>query len=313
MGRVTAFISTATAACLLVPIVTFGQSNVERNVVYGMVSGTALLLDVHRPVRGNRIGVLYLGGGGWASAPEYSAQGLKETAYIPLVTALTNAGYTVFAINYRSTPVFSYPEPVEDVKRAIRYIRYNADRYGIDRNRLGGFGGSAGGHLISLAAMMDTPVDGVDPDPISRESTRLQALALVAAPTNLLGDDVIGSGALGAFMRMRPPVATTPHSSAQWRLYHDASPLSYVTSAAPPTLLIHGDADRSVAVGQSEAFYAALQRAGVPSKIVLVPGGEHGATFGLSQGVTRPPNWPDYIAEIVTWFDRYLATVAANK
>ena len=280
--------------------------SVERNVIYGMVSGAALLLDVYRPAQSNGLGVLYLGGGGWASGPEYSAIALKDTAFVPLVNALAKAGYTVFAINYRTTPVFSYPEPLEDVRRAIRFVRHSASQYGIDPNRIGGFGGSAGGHLMALAALTADTGDAGDPDPINRQSTRIQAMALVAAPLDLLAPDFVGSAAMGAFMRMRPPVANAPATSGQVRLYRDASPITHISADDPPTILIHGDADKQVSLRQSQAFDTALRKANVPSKLVVVPGGDHGATFGLAAGVSRPPNWPDEIGEIVRWFDQHL-------
>jgi acetyl esterase/lipase len=270
-----------------------------------MVSGAALLMDAYRPVQSNGLGVLYLGGGGWASGPEYSAIGLKDTAFVPLLNALAKAGYTVFAINYRTTPVFSYPEPLADVRRAIRFVRHSANPYGIDPNRIGGFGGSAGGHLIALAALTPNTGDAGDLDPINRQSTRIQAMALVAAPLDFLAPDFAGP-AMGAFMRMRPPAANAPESSGQVRLYRDASPITHISADDPPTLLIHGDADTQVPLRQSEAFNTALQKVNVPSKLVVVPGGDHGATFGLAAGVSRPPNWPDYIGEIVGWFDLHL-------
>ena len=285
---------------------TSAAQSIERNVIYGMVSGAALLMDVHRSTALNGLGVFYLGGGGWASAPEYSATGLKDTAHMPLVSALTRAGYTVFAINYRSTPAFSYPDPVEDVQRAVRFVRHHATRFGVDPNRLGGFGGSAGGHLVALTALKGEGGVKDDAEPINRESTRLQAVAVVAAPTDLLESDAAGAGAVGAFMRMRPPAANAAANSMAVRLYRDASPITHVSADDPPTLLVHGDADRSVALRQSVAFNAALQRVGVPSKLLVVPGGEHGATFGLAEGASRPANWPDYIDEIVQWFHRYL-------
>ena len=295
------------AACFVAIIATSAAAqSVERNVVYGMVSGAALLLDMHRPIMSNGLGVLYLGGGGWASAPEYSATGLKDTAHMPLVNALTRAGYTVFAINYRSTPAFSYPDPVEDVQRAVRFVRHNAARFGVDSDRLGGFGGSAGGHLVTLTAMKGERGIIDDADPINRQSTRLQAVAVVAAPTDFVAADAAGAGAVGAFMRMRPPAANAPANSVAVRLYRDASPITHISADDPPTLLIHGDADRSVALRQSVAFNATLQKVGVPSKLVVVAGGEHGATFGLAEGASRPADWPDYIGEIVQWFDRYL-------
>ncbi|MCH7475257.1 MAG: alpha/beta hydrolase, partial [Gemmatimonadetes bacterium] len=68
---------------------------------------------------------------------------------------LLDAGYTVFTINHRAAPRFRYPAAVEDAQRAVRFIRHNAQRYGVDPDRIGGYGGSSGAHLVSLLGTMD--------------------------------------------------------------------------------------------------------------------------------------------------------------
>jgi dipeptidyl aminopeptidase/acylaminoacyl peptidase len=87
-------------------------------------------------------------------------------------------------------------------------------------------------------------------------------------------------------------------------LYDAASPVTQVSANAPPTLLIHGDADPLVPFQQSVAMETALRTAGVPVKLVAVPGGVHGADFGAAG--TPHPDWPNYYAETVAWFDKYL-------
>src|SRR5262245_26231251 len=121
---------------------------VERNVIYGMHSGAALLLDVHRPRKPNGYGIVFVAGSGFQADPAYGARPLKETQIDLWGPPLTAAGYTVFAVNHRGAPRFHYPAAIEDVQRAIRFVRAHAGDYGIDAAHLGGLGGSSGGNLI---------------------------------------------------------------------------------------------------------------------------------------------------------------------
>src|SRR5215831_8048288 len=141
---------------LALSVTVAAQARVETNVVYGMYSGTALLLDVHYPERPNGFGIVFIPGSGWNAPLGYSAAPLKESPQVAMyVPSLTQAGYTVFAITHRATPTFRYPVPLEDVQRAVRFIRHNASKYGIDSARIGGSGGSSGAHLVSLLATLD--------------------------------------------------------------------------------------------------------------------------------------------------------------
>jgi len=92
------------------------------------------------------------------------------------------------------------------------------------------------------------------------------------------------------------------NSVAVKALYDAASPVTQVGPNSPPTLLIHGDADALVPYAQSVAMETALRKAGVPTRLITVPGGVHGADFG---GGTHP-DWPNYYGETVAWFDQYL-------
>src|SRR5438128_285756 len=172
---------------LALSVTVAAQARVETNVVYGMYSGTALLLDVHYPEQPNGFGIVFIPGSGWNAPLGYAAVPLKESPQVAMyVPSLTQAGYTVFAITHRATPTFRYPAPLEDVQRAVRFIRYNAAKYGINPTRIGGFGGSSGGHLVSMLATMDGTGDPSDPDPVNRESAKLQCITARAAPIDLL-------------------------------------------------------------------------------------------------------------------------------
>jgi acetyl esterase/lipase len=271
---------------------------VERNVIYGMFSGAALLLDVYRPAKPNGFGIVFIAGSGFHADPEYGARPLKDTQIDLWGPPLTAAGYTVFAINHRGAPRFHFPAAIEDVQRAIRFVRAHAPEYGIDGAHLGGLGGSSGGSLIALAAVRAAPGMADDADAVNRQPATLQVIVLRAAVTDLRNMPT-AEGANFVVAYMETP---SGNSAAARSLYEAASPVTQVRSSPPPTLLIHGDADGLVPYQQSVAMEAALRQAGAPTRLITVPGGVHGADFGGGSH----PEWPDYYAETVSWFDKYL-------
>ena len=273
-------------------------TKVERNVVYGMYSGAALLLDAYRPAKSNGFGVVFIAGSGFQAAPEYGARPIKETQIELWGPPLVAAGYTVFSVNHRGAPRFHYPAALDDVQRAIRYVRAHARDYGIDAARLGGLGGSSGGNLIGLAAVRAAPGIAGDADPVNREPATLQVVVLRAAVSDLRSlPTAEGANFVVSYMET-PPGNSAPVKA----LYDAASTVTQVGPNSPPTLLIHGDADALVPYAQSAAMEAALRKAGVPTRLITVPGGVHGADFG---GGTHP-DWPNYYGETVAWFDKYL-------
>jgi len=297
-------------ALLGLSVAAAAQGRVEKNVVYGMYSGSALLLDVHYPAQPNGLGIVFIAGSGWNSALGYGAAPLKESPQVEIyVPSLTQAGYTVFTVTHRATPAFRYPVPVEDAQRAVRFIRHNAAKYRIDPTRIGGSGGSSGAHLVSMLATMDGVGDPDDADPVNRESAKLQCVVARAAPIDLLRmTPSLGAAALALLLGANVTEAT-PKASAEYKAAWAASPINYVSKDDPPTLLVHGDADRTVPFNQSEMMEAALRKVGVPVKLIRIEGGDHGPTF---PGAKNPP---DYKAAMVKWFDEYLrgGSSSSNK
>ena len=281
------------------------EPRIDRNIVFGMYAGLALLMDVYRPERPNGFGVLFLGGSGWAAPPGWDTPGLKDKEpqlrlWIP---ALLGAGYTAFAVNHRAAPRFPYPAALEDIERAVRFIRSRAGDLGIEPSRIGAVGGSSGAHLACLAALRAAAGDPGCTDPVDRESSALQCLVLREAPTDLLrmareGDEE-GAEYVRAFLEGEG--ANGPSSP---ETYAAASPLHLVTRGAPPTLLIHGDADTTVPYRQSVAMADALRGIGTAVKLLTIPGGIHAPDFGAEDGPR--PEWPDYLGEMTAWLDRYL-------
>jgi acetyl esterase/lipase len=106
---------------LLASVTLTAAPRIESNVIYGMYSGLALLMDVYYPEKPNGYGVVFIAGSGWHAPQEYSAEPLSKgpqgKLYAPRLTA---AGYTVFSISHRAAPRFRYPAAVEDARRAVR-------------------------------------------------------------------------------------------------------------------------------------------------------------------------------------------------
>jgi acetyl esterase/lipase len=265
----------------------------ETNVIFGMYSGLALLMDIYHPRTPKRYGILFIAGSGFNAPLSYDAERLKQNKESEIYALpLTDAGYTVFSINHRATPRFRYPAPVEDAQRAVWYIRYHASDYGIDPKRIGAVGSSSGGYLVSMLGVLDGAGDPKDASPINRESAKVQCVVATFAPCDLLQMGT-HSSLLGMYLLQDP-------NSTEFRLFFEASPISHVATGDPPFLLIHGDADQVVPFDQSVQMERALKEAGVPVKLLCIPGGGHGPTFG---GIENPP---DYIGEMIRWFDQHL-------
>ena len=155
----------------------------QPNIVYGMYSGLALLLDVHHPEQSNGHGVIYINGSGWHAPLGHDATPLKETPLgLPYIEAMCAAGYTVFAINHRAAPRHRYPAAIEDARRAVRFMRQHAERYDIRADRIGACGGSSGGHLVSLLGTQASVGTADDADPVNRQDASVQCTHHEASP-----------------------------------------------------------------------------------------------------------------------------------
>jgi acetyl esterase/lipase len=291
--------------------VAFAQARVDKNVVYGMYSGLALLTDVYRPAQPNGIAIVAVQGSGWYSPMRYDASQLKASREVTIhAERFAAAGYTVFAINHRQAPRFRYPAPIEDVQRAVRFVRFHASEYGITSDRIGAWGSSSGGHMAELLGTMDGKGDASDSDPVNRIDARVQAVVALFAPSDLalLFSTMERPGALTSLMGFSyqdPATAFVPARPDDFenRQYRDASPVTHVSRDDPPMLLMHGDADTIVPIKQSEIMEAALKQAGVAVRLIRVPGGAHGPNFRLPVG---DPRLPDHVGEAVRWFDAHL-------
>ncbi len=237
----------ATLACA------WAQTNVDfkrtEDVIYGRKFGTALTLDVFQPRPANGVGVILMVSGGWFSAHE----AINTALFQPLL----NRGYTVFAVVHGSQPKFNITEIVPDINRAVRFIRHNAAQYGVDPNRLGITGASAGGHLSLTMGTQGGPGDPKAKDPIDRESSAVQCVACFFPPTDFLnyskpGEDAVGVGVLKSFKAAFGPRSDTAED--RQKLGREISPIYFVHSNMPPMLIMHGDADTLVPICQAQNF-----------------------------------------------------------
>lgn len=250
-------------------------------------------MDIYRPENPNGYGVIHISGSGWTAPLSLDARPLKESVHVEIeALPLVAAGYTVFTINHRATPRFKYPAALEDAQRAVRFIRHNADRYGIQPDRIGAMGGSSGGHLVSLLGVLDGAGDTNDESPINRTSARVQCVVTRAAPVDFRRWSVPW------FLDVRLPSDDGP--SQERRIIEGASPITHVSADSPPFLLIHGEADQVVPVEQSLLFAEALTAAGVPVEVVRVPGAGHGPQMPGATGLV------DIGQRAVEWMARYL-------
>ena len=257
-------------------------------VVYGQRQGHNLAMDVLRPARTNGFGVVLMVSGGWRSSTPGSFPSW-------MVAPLLRRGYTVFPVYHISQPEATVMEIVEDVNRAVRFIRHHARDYGVDPRRLGVTGGSAGGHLsLMLATRGGTgPADAADP--IERESSAVQAVAIFFPVTDLLnlGSSTENPGDGGPpknFVKAFGPQST---NLAVWKVIgRELSPIYYVRSNLPPILILHGDADTLVPLDQSERFQAQAQESGCRVELRVHHRGGHG-WWSLIWDIRRFADWFD--------------------
>lgn len=272
----------------------------NEDVIYGRKYGTALTMDVFRP-KGNANGaavVLVISGGFFSS---------HEAVNPAFARPLLDRGYTVFAVVHGSQPRYTVPEIVQDMNRAVRYIRHHAKDYGIDAGRIGVSGASAGGHLSLMLGTAGEKGDPAAKDPVDRESSRVQAVACFFPPTDFLnfgapGKELIHAQDHGKPFRAAFDYRELDKESNLWvpvtdparlrELTQRISPITHVTADDPPTLIIHGDSDNLVPLQQSETMVEKLKGAGVEAKLVVKTGAGHG-WLTMAQDMKTLADWFD--------------------
>jgi acetyl esterase/lipase len=269
------------------------------DVIYGRKFGTALTMDVFAPkAKANGAGVIWCVSGGWYSNHDSVNPGFAK----PFV----DRGYTVFAVVHGSQPRFSIPEVLDDMHRAVRFIRANAGRYGIDKDRIGISGASAGGHLSLMQGVAPRPGDPLSKDPVQQESSRVAAVACFFPPTDFLnygkaGESALGDGTLKNFKapfnfveldKQTNSYVVITDEERRRRIGKQISPVYHVTKDSAPALVIHGDADKLVPIQQAELLVAAYKQAGATAELVVKPGAAHGWA-DIGKDVSRFADWFD--------------------
>lgn len=246
------------------------EIEVQEDYIYGRKDGMALTFDVVRPAEPNGIGLCFMVSGGWNSMWFPPKQFVRDSLY----QSLLSSGYTLFLIRHGSAPKYKVPEAVDDVRLAIKKIRDNGANFGVDPNKLGAFGGSAGGHL---SIMLGTT--GV-------ENQRVAAVAAYFPPTNLNGyvDD--------PKFRQDFPALVFDRS-----LVDPMSPELQATSDDAPILMIHGDQDTLVPLAHSEKLKVKLDEQKVANQLIVIENAGHAFAGDDKKRAEEA---------LLEWFDKHL-------
>ncbi len=231
-------------------------------------SESNLLLDVYEPMglTGKLPAVMVIHGGGWFG-------GDKADAYNSEVSkSLATEGFVVFSVNYRLVPKARYPAQLDDVQRAVRWVRAHADEYGIDAKRIGAIGDSAGGHLASLLGTRETR-DNSD-EKLSTFSSKVKCVVDLYGPSDFMTD--ISTSKLPNFATNLVKNLFGIKREDALELYREGSPITHVDKNSAPFLIMHGDKDPLVPADQSNRLADALKKAGVEVKLIMMLNDGHG-------------------------------------
>lgn len=264
----------------------------HENIVYAETHGIGLVMDIFVPTgEKNGLGIIDVASGAW-----HSDRGkINDHKRARMYDIFCGRGYTVFAVRPGSVSKFTGLEMLDHLQKGIAWVKRHASDYGVDPNRLGLTGASAGGHLACLSAVTAGPDGGI---------AAVCAVGVFFPPTDLVGlteEDpelksdarIIGALRAIAFNGRMEGVTREQIGETLTRL----SPARLVSGNEPPFLLIHGDADPVVPLRQSELMKAALEEMGVSAELIIKAGGGH--------------PWPtihEEVALLADWFDQRLSS-----
>ncbi len=243
-------------------------TKVDKDVAYG--THERHKLDVYTPKGDGPFPlVVWVHGGAWSAGSKAGAG--------PAVKLLDH-GYAVAAVNYRLSQHAVFPAQIEDCKAALRHLRENAKKYKLDADHIGVWGSSAGGHLVALLGTSGD-VKELDGGKDVKTSSRVQCVVDWFGPTDLTK--------MAEQSKVKGPIDHDAKDSPESKLIGGAiqenkekaaraNPLTYVTKDDPPFLIVHGDADPLVPLGQSEILADALKKEKVAVELVVLKGAKHG-------------------------------------
>ena len=268
------------------------------DVVYGHKDGLALTLDVIEPLVDRKpIGLIVVSSGSWISRKsDVLADEEDRRQNDHWIQGLLKGGFTLFVVRHGSAPRYNVPEMTPDILRSVRFVRANAEKFNINPNKIGITSGSSGAHLSLMAALKGDDGDANSKDPIERVSSRTQAVVAWFPPTDLVNWSVPKGYAMIELTRpgfFKKVLGEVTDLEPQLR---DISPINFVTADAPPLFMIHGDADKTVPLQQSEIMAKKYEELGRTVKLLVHPGGGHSSW----------PNIMDQYPNVWLWFDEYL-------
>jgi len=191
---------------------------------------------------------------------------------------LNKNGIVAFVLRYRVAP-YRHPAPLQDAQRALRTVRSRAAQYGIDPNRIGILGFSAGGHLTASSGAHVAPADPQAADPVERVTSRPDFLVLIY-PVITMRDPYTHKGSRQNLLGDQPDPALIAAMSIE----------EQITADSPPAFLVHSTADTGVPAENSVNYYLACRKAGVPAELHIYENGQHG--FGMGKGDPILTTWP---------------------
>lgn len=285
-----------------VPVVQ-GRIDAISGVVYSQVfergrsvRGLKMTLFVPR-TKEKKPAVLYFPGGGFTSA--------DHEKFLEMRYALARAGYVVAACEYRAVPN-KFPALLEDAKAAVRWMRAHASEFGVDADRIGLLGDSAGGYVVQMAGATNGEKNW-DVGDFKEVSSDVQAVVSIYGISDLTtigegigNENVHASAAVTEALLLNGPAFKDfagASVNADPQKAKAASPIGHVDGTEPPFLLMHGSGDKVVSPLQSKKMFEALQNKKAEAEYVLVRGAEHG---------DLPWYQPGVISRVVNFFDRHL-------
>jgi acetyl esterase/lipase len=271
--------------------ISFGEG-AQLGLTYCTIDGIADKMDVYLPSASQPRPLpvaVHLHGGGWVSGSRSTGQ-----QFAAMKDTLLDRGYLVVSLDYRLAPAHRYPSQIQDVKCAIRHLRSRASRYGLDPDRIGVWGGSAGGQLAALLGTADETAGFDEVGGFSRVSSRIQAVVAISAITDFTHPEELHDDYSREFLTWPDP------GSAEMI---KASPIVHVSTDDPPFFFIVGQDDPLVSIAQSVRMSQRLQSSGITSSVLTVLHAGH--DLEPTTGPTDP-GWPVIVARIAGFFDREL-------
>ncbi len=238
------------------------------DVTYQVLPGfRPMAIDLYLPMsKSPKPLILYIHGGGWVAGNTRHSGALAD--FPKVLASLAAEGFVVASLEYRLSGEAPFPAALQDLRAALRFLRANAAKYGIDPAKIALWGGSAGGHLTALTALSCGDAS-FDPEPAPAGSECVSGAVTwygvfdFAPMMQRPGGDALAQKFLGC---------NGPCDEAKVRR---VSPVSFIDAKDPPFLLIHGEGDKVVDVSQSRTAEAAFKAAGVPVESIYIPVVDH--------------------------------------